>query len=97
MAEYRLTLRARRDILNIWQYIADDSVPHADRFIDQLMERFSMLGKNPYAGREREDIRPGIRGFPFREYEILYRIRDSGVHITAVVHGRRNLTKLPWQ
>jgi plasmid stabilization system protein ParE len=31
---YRLTARARREILRIWAYIAEDSETAADRFID---------------------------------------------------------------
>jgi len=34
--KYRLTRRARRDILDIWQYIAQDNEAAADRFIDLL-------------------------------------------------------------
>lgn len=57
--------------------------------------RFAMLGRNPYAGRLRDDIRIGIRCFPFKEYEILYRIADPGVRIAAIMHGRRDLTGRP--
>lgn len=94
MAGYLLTERARRDILEIWEYIARDSEQHADAFIDKLMTRFLTLGENPRAGRRRDDIRAGIRGFPVGQYEILYRIGDSRIHITDVVHGRRDLTNL---
>jgi plasmid stabilization system protein ParE len=41
---YRLTRRARQDVLNIWQYIAQDNEPAADRFIDLLTRYFQMLG-----------------------------------------------------
>jgi toxin ParE1/3/4 len=94
MAGYLLTKRARRDILEVWQYIARDSESHADKFLANLIEQFSILGQNPRAGRERNDIRPGIRGFPFGQYEILYRIEDPGVRISDVIHGRRDLRKM---
>jgi toxin ParE1/3/4 len=94
MAGYLLTQRARGDVLEIWQYIARDSEQNADNFLTELIERFSMLGQNPRAGRQRDDIRPGIRGFPFREYEILYRIGGPGVRISDVVHGRRDLSRM---
>lgn len=94
MARYLLTKRARLDILEIWQYVARDSESNADRFLADLIERFSMLGQNPKAGRERDDIRPGVRGFPFGEYEIFYRVGKPGVRISDVVHGRRDLSKM---
>lgn len=65
MTRYLLTRRARRGILEIWQYIAQDSVQYADGFVERLTDHFTMLGRNPYAGRQRDDIRSGLRGFRF--------------------------------
>jgi toxin ParE1/3/4 len=61
---YRLTRRARRDVLGIWQHIAADNEPAADRFIDLLTHHFRLLGDMPYAGRQRDEIRPGYRSLP---------------------------------
>jgi toxin ParE1/3/4 len=91
---YRLTRRARQDVLNIWQYIAQDNEPAADRFIDLLARYFQMLGDNPHAGRPRDELRPGYRSFPVGEYLILYRLTESSVQILHVVHGRRNIEAL---
>ena len=88
---YRLTSRARRDVLNIWSRIAMDNEPAADRFIDLLTHHFDLLGDNPHAGRHRDELRPGYRSFPVGEYLILYRIMESGVCILHVVHGRRDI------
>ena len=91
---YRLTRRARADVLNIWRYIAQDNEPAADRFIDLLIHHFRLLGDNPYAGRRREEMRPGYRSFPVGEYLILYRIAALGIQIMHVAHGRRNFEAL---
>jgi plasmid stabilization system protein ParE len=50
---YRVTRRARRDILGIWRYIAEDNERAADRFIDLLTRHFQVLGDNPRARRRR--------------------------------------------
>ncbi|MBZ5618277.1 MAG: type II toxin-antitoxin system RelE/ParE family toxin [Acidobacteriia bacterium] len=91
---YRLTRRARRDVLDIWWRIAEDNEPAADRFIDLLTRHFRLLGDNPHVGRRREELRPGYRSFPVGEYLILYRIREPGVQILHVVHGRRDMEGL---
>jgi len=83
---YRLTRRARRDVIDIWRYIAADNEPAADRFI-------RLLGDVPSAGRSRDEIRPGYRSFPVGEYVIFYRAREPGVHIMHVIHGRRDLKR----
>jgi toxin ParE1/3/4 len=91
---YRLTVRARRDVLEIWRYIAQDNEPAADRFIDNLIRRFGFLGENPAAGRSREELRQGYRSFPVGEYLIFYRIGAPGVQIMRILHGRRDLGRL---
>jgi plasmid stabilization system protein ParE len=48
---YRLTRRARRDVLNIWRRIAEDNESAADRFIDLLTHHFRLLADVPYVGR----------------------------------------------
>jgi plasmid stabilization system protein ParE len=40
MATDRLTRHARRDLLEIWQHIAEDDELAADRFIDLLIRHF---------------------------------------------------------
>lgn len=89
MTGYRLTRRARRDLVEIWSYIAEDSEDVADRFIDLLMSHSEVLGKNPYIGRVRDDLRKGCRSFPLGQYVIIYRVAKPGVHILHVRHGKR--------
>jgi toxin ParE1/3/4 len=88
---YRLTSRARRDVLNIWQYIAADNDGAADRFIDLLTRYFELLGENPGAGRRRDELRPRYRSFPVGNYLIFYRVTEQGVCIMHVVHSRRDI------
>jgi plasmid stabilization system protein ParE len=44
MMTYRLARRARRDVLKIWQHIAEDNERAADRLIDLLTHYFELLG-----------------------------------------------------
>ena len=60
---YRLAGKARSDLLEIWSHIADDNETAADRFVDLLIRHFRTLGGNPYAGRNRDEIRIGYRSF----------------------------------
>ena len=91
---YRLTARARRDVVRIWAYIADDSEAAADRFVDLLVQHFQLLGDSPHIGRHRDELRAGYRSFPVGDYLILYQIGQPGVRIMHVVHGRRDLETL---
>jgi toxin ParE1/3/4 len=59
-----------------------------------LTHHFRLLGDNPRVGRRRDELRSGYRSFPVGEYLILYRIREPGVQILHVVHGRRDIEVL---
>ena len=91
---YRLTGRARSDVLRIWSYIAEDSEAAADRFVDLLLQHFQLLAGNPHIGRRRDELRAGYRSFPVGEYSVFYQIGQPGVRIMHVVHGRRDLDTL---
>lgn len=67
----------------------------ADRLIDAITDRFSLLASNPHIGRKRdEDLRLGLRSFPVGEYIILYRIGGEDVLILHVTRGSRDIPKL---
>jgi toxin ParE1/3/4 len=83
--------KAAEDIAEIWDYIADDSLAAADRWLDQLDEQFHVLAAHPSMGRAREEIAAGIRSFPLGQYVIFYVRVDGGIDIVRVLHSRRDL------
>jgi toxin ParE1/3/4 len=84
---YRITARARLDVLRIWDYIAEDSEAAADRFVDLLVQHFELLADNPHIGRRQNELRAGYRSFPVGDYVILYRIGQRGVGICTCCMG----------
>lgn len=53
------------DILDIWDYIADDSIEQADRWVDRLDEKLELIATQPLMGRARDELAAGLRSFPF--------------------------------
>jgi toxin ParE1/3/4 len=90
----KVSVEASRDLREIWKFIARDNERAADRVYVKVYDTFRSLGRNPSMGRERGDIRLGLRSFPVGEYLILYRVASPGVRIVRVVHGRRDLARL---
>jgi len=84
---------ADSDLDDIWHYVATESgsADRADRFVASLTERFYLLSQNPYIGRSREDLRPGLRSFPVLRYVIIYRVEDEDVVILHVFHSSRDV------
>jgi len=94
---HRLAPEVELELNNIWYYIAKQSgsLEIADRLIDSITDRFSLLANHPYLGRRRDDdLRPGLRSFPVGQYVIIYRIEDDDAVILHVVRGSRNLEAL---
>lgn len=85
------TSQSEEDLIEIWLYIAQDSLVAADRVLDELEQRFTMLADNPKIGRYRPDIAPELRYFISGKYLILYKTVSDGVQIVRVIHGARDL------
>jgi toxin ParE1/3/4 len=94
---HRVAPEAEADLDDIWCYIArkSGSLEIADRFTEFLSDRFYLLANHPYIGRRRdEELRPGLRSFPVRDYVILYRIEKDDVLILRILHGSRDIKAL---
>ena len=82
------------DLMDIWLYIATDSIPNADRFIDFLYEKCSHLCETPNIGRKRPELLPDIRCLPVKRYLVFYRVTDKTIEIARVVSGYRDIATL---
>lgn len=86
---------ARTDLDELWDYIASNaSVESADRLIDSITARFSLLATHTAVGRRRDDLRAGTRTFPVGDHVIFYRVEGDDVLIQRVVRGSRDVEGL---
>ena len=98
MKRIRISESAERDLDEIWYFVATQSsstVP-ADRLIDSITETFALLARAPEAGTRRDEIDPGVRGFPVGNYIVYYRDSGRSVDISRVLHGMRD-QRLAWR
>ena len=51
-----VTPEARADLIEIWNYIAEDSVDGADKVLARIYDAFARLGQTPGMGHHREDL-----------------------------------------
>ena len=82
---------ARADLLDIWNYVADDSPAKADRLLDSIDKRCQTLSRFPKMGRVRNELGPSLRSFPVGNYVIFYREVSKGIEIIRVLHGARDI------
>jgi toxin ParE1/3/4 len=64
--------RAKADLAEIWEYIADDSEEQADIFIDAVDRKLLLLAEQPNIGRAREELAKNMRSLPIDRYVIFY-------------------------
>lgn len=83
--------RARSDLAEIWDYIADDSEARADAFVESIDQEFQLLATRPNMGRVRDELAKGLRSFPVGRYIIFYRPISEGIEVIRVLHGSRDL------
>jgi plasmid stabilization system protein ParE len=90
VTQYVLSEDADRDPDGIWDYIAEDNVDAADRWIGRLFDAFDAIGDTPGIGHKREDL----TAYPVLlvgAYLVIYRATFRPVEIVAVTQGARDI------
>jgi len=82
---------ARRDLIDIWLYIADDSETAADRFMDRIEKTLETLLGNPLARRARPELADGLRSFPVGNYILFYHPTADGIELIRTLSGYRDI------
>jgi toxin ParE1/3/4 len=92
MKRIRVSHPAEKDLDDIWYYVArnSDSIDVADRLLESITEAFCLLAQAPEAGTRRDEIAPGLRGFPVGNYIIYYAKTERHVVISRILHGMRD-------
>jgi toxin ParE1/3/4 len=86
------TNTAIEHLVSIYEYVAHDSKPYAERLIDKLTKRSEQIAAFPLSGRMVPEYRDeSIREVIERPYRIIYRIKADQIDILAVVHGAQEL------
>jgi addiction module RelE/StbE family toxin len=88
------TQRSLKDLEDIGEYIAQDSVKYSKRTLEKIIATASLIEINPLMGRivpetNEKSIRELIKG----NYRIIYQIREKATFILTIYHSARNLTE----
>jgi toxin ParE1/3/4 len=58
------------------------------RYITALDRQFHLLAQMPHKGRARTDVAPELHSFPQGQHVIYYQIKEGGILIVDILHGR---------
>ncbi len=86
---------ARKDMLALWEYIAQDDIDAADRVRDTIREAINNLVTLPGMGHRRDDVADEtLRFWPVFSYLIVYRPQTDPLEIVRVISGYRDIAVL---
>lgn len=83
--------RAKSDLAEIWDYIAEGSEARADAFVETIGQKLQILAERPNIGRPRDELVDALRSFPVGRYVIFYMPIENGIDVVRVLHGARDL------
>lgn len=66
-----------------------------DRFFREFDQARDMLGRHPHIGRERAELRSGLRSWPVHPYLLFYVVDDKArmVTVVRVIHGHMDIDR----
>jgi plasmid stabilization system protein ParE len=89
---YVLSVDAEQDLNQIWEYIAQDNMDAADRWVEKLFDAFQSLAEAPGMGHTREDLTAlPVLFWPVGAYLILFRVQAEWIEVVAVTQGARDI------
>jgi plasmid stabilization system protein ParE len=97
MSRYRLTPKARADLLAIWSHIAADNVDAADRVEEAIRGACAFLAESPLCGHTRTDLTClpvrlwTIPRYP--NYVVIYDPATRPLRIIRLLHGAQEMRR----
>jgi plasmid stabilization system protein ParE len=95
MADFFYSPEARRDLLEIWEFIAQDNLDKADEVEGEIERAISMLAANPELGHRRRDLTSrSVRFWTLYSYLISYDQATCPLEIFRILSGYRDVMAL---
>ena len=86
---------ARSDLSKIWDYYVHIAGLHtAEKIVREIGEACRILEDHPFAGRARNELRPGLRSVVASPHVIFYRVKDDLPEVVRVLDGRQDLDEI---
>jgi len=91
----QFTPTARRDVLEIWEYTARESVAAADRVVAAIEAATRRLSELPGIGHTRPDVADNrYRFWRVYSYLVACRFTDAELTVVRVAHGAQDMRRV---
>jgi len=76
----------------IWNYYISVAGRHtAEKMLREIGEVIALIEDHPFAGRARNEVRPGLRSFAATPHVVFYRVFNETPEIVRVLDGRQDI------
>ncbi|MBI1956186.1 MAG: type II toxin-antitoxin system RelE/ParE family toxin [Acidobacteria bacterium] len=90
------TLQAQATLDAAIHYIAEDSLPAAQRILERALEAADSLSTLSERGRIVPELaNPAIREVFVKRFRLIYEVHETKIEVLAFLHGARDFEK--WQ
>lgn len=89
---YRLSRDAINDLIDIYDFIAQDNPAAARKFVRSIEDKIKSAASAGYTGVARDWILPGLRALPYRDRCIYLRVQETHILVLRILHGRQDLS-----
>jgi plasmid stabilization system protein ParE len=95
MSRCDLTPQARLDLIEIWNYIAQDNIDMADRVLKEIDKAMDNLVDHPEMGHWREDlVDRRHRLWTLYSYHLIYRTETTPLQVVRILHASRDIAEI---
>jgi toxin ParE1/3/4 len=92
VAEFRITIRARANLVEIYEYTESSfGAYQADAYYAGLIRTFGLLADFPGIGQRADELREGLRRFRFQAHVVFYTMQPEIVEIRAILHAAQQI------
>jgi toxin ParE1/3/4 len=92
MAKYRISTRARADLLDIYDFTeATFGSYQAEAYYAGLIRIFGLLADFPEIGPRAAGLPEGFRRFRFQSHIVFYTVQPDHIEIRGVIHHARDI------
>ena len=85
------------DLVAIDEFLRTQSEDRALLVLDRIERACDRLADAPRAGRERPEIRPGLRSVFVSGFVVFYRVGTAQIEVARVMHSARDVDVLEFE
>jgi plasmid stabilization system protein ParE len=95
VSRYIFSPEARQDLIDIWDYIAQDNPAAATRVVDAIEAAVKKLADMPRMGHQREELgNDALRVWCVHSHLIIYDPEHRPLRVVRIVSGHRDIARI---